>query len=361
MTVSEIHINLGILLQKVNTHKSKNFLTQELDMLFNFVQANYKDRKIDGTSSPRQISLFDTQTSVDSLNNLFETETLYPINIKEGEVTVLLPFDFYGWISASANIAYDCKDNSTSISNGYICKESSLLNLKDINLTNLTDFIITLNYTDKTNTNKDVVLFDYTTLPNDYLPQDGVKDYLRSFIFINALVKIINDKFISINETVDNKFYVKYDNKANKLVINSTTVYTLDFNSNLELYSFIDTLTVSNKINLVNTITSPVAVDDLEYTPYIKTSHLSKSSARQLRINRTRETIKVIIPKSVIFASLTVNYIRKPRDIDYLLGINSDLPDDVVNKIIADTAQLIKGIIATDSYDKFARENILIE
>ena len=50
---------------------------------------------------------------------------------------------------------------------------------------------------------------------------------------------------------------------------------------------------------------------------------------------------------------------RKPRQIDYLLGIGSDLPDEVINKVIADTVQLIKGIIATDSYDKFVKENIL--
>ena len=42
MTVSEIHINMGILLQKVNTHRGKNFLPQELDMLFNLTLNTFK-------------------------------------------------------------------------------------------------------------------------------------------------------------------------------------------------------------------------------------------------------------------------------------------------------------------------------
>ena len=42
MTASEIHVSLGVLIQKINTHKSKNFLPQELDLLFNMTMLNFK-------------------------------------------------------------------------------------------------------------------------------------------------------------------------------------------------------------------------------------------------------------------------------------------------------------------------------
>jgi len=361
MTVSEIHIGLGILLQKVNTHKSKNFLPQELDMLFNFTSLNYKDKRTDSLSNPKQVSLFDTQTTLDSLNSLFETETLYPISNTKEEAVILLPLDFYGWISASANVAYDCTGTYTTQIGGVITKEYSMVNLKNINLTNITSFKIELNYVDKNNVSQLVTIFDYTLLPNDYLPQDGIKDYKRSFIFINALVNTINLKLVDINTKSKDKIYCKYDNKTEQLVISSINNIMLSLTTNVAGYSFIIKNTVSDKINLITGLTSPVAISDLEYNPYINNSHLSHSRESEIRADRTRENMKVYIPKGLTFSSLTLHYIRKPRQIDYLLGIGSDLPNDIVNKIIADTAQFIKGIIASDSYDKFVRENILIE
>lgn len=361
MTVSEIHIGLGVLLQKVNTHKSKNFLPQELDMLFNFTSLNYKDKRTDSLSNAKQVSLFDTQTSLDSLNSLFETETLYPVTNNKEEAVVLLPLDFYGWIGASANVAYDCQGTSSTEVGGVIIKEYSIANLKAINLTTITSFKLELTYVDKDNITQLATIFDYTTLPVDYLPQDGTKDYIRSFIFINALVNVINMNLVNINEKSTDKIYVTYDNKTERLLINSVNNISVTLTTNASGYTVVLKNTVSDKINLITKLNSPVAISDLEYNSYINNSHLSRSQEAQFRAVRTRERVKVTIPKGMTFSSLTLDYIRKPRQIDYLLGIGSDLPNDIVNKIMADTAQFIKGIIASDSYDKFVRENILIE
>lgn len=361
MTVSEIHIGLGILLQKVNTHKSKNFLPQELDMLFNFTSLNYKDKRTDSLSNAKQVSLFDTQTTLDSLNDLFETETLYPISNTKEEAVILLPFDFYGWISASANIAYDCTGTYTTEVGSITNKEYSLKNLKNINLTDLATFKVELTYKDKDNITQLATIFDYTTLPPDYLPQDGVKDYIRSFIFINALIKVINLNLVDINQKSKDKIYIKFDNKTESLVITSVNNIDLTLTTNVPGYTFALKSTTTDKVNLIKKLNSPVVISDLEYNAHINNSHLSRSREAEFRAVRTKETVKVYIPKGLTFSSLTLHYIRKPRQIDYLLGIGSDLPNDIVNKIMADTAQFIKGIIASDSYEKFARENILIE
>lgn len=361
MTVSEIHIGLGILLQKVNTHKSKNFLPQELDMLFNFTSLNYKDKRTDSLSNAKQVSLFDTQTTLDSLSDLFETETLYPVSNNKEEAVILLPLDFYGWISASANIAYDCTGTYTKEVDGITNTEYSLRDLKNIKLETLTTFKVELTYKDKDNITQLATVFDYTDLPPDYLPQDGVKDYIRSFIFINALVKVINLNLVDINEKSKDKIYIKFDNKTEKLIITSINDISITLTTNLSDYDFETRSLVTDKINVIKKLTSPVAISDLEYNPYINNSHLSRSRETEIRAVRTKETVKIYIPKGVTFSSLTLHYIRKPRQIDYLLGIGSDLPNDIVNKIMADTAQFIKGIIASDSYEKFARENILIE
>lgn len=362
MTVSEIHINLGILLQKVNTHRSKNFLPQELDMLFNLTLNTFKNKKVDLLSNPRQVSLFDTHTSLDNLSNLFETETLYPITNNKEEAIVLLPFNFYGWINAQALTAYDCTA-SIGTENKYNTFTSQFIyNLKDIKLSELTSFLLDISYNDEeTNTTKTTTIFDYTKLPTDYLGQDAVKDYIQSFVFIQALVKSIQLKLDKINVDRCTKLYIKYDNKTEALCLSTAGTLVVTLTTNLTTTNVVKKETIVPFVSLVNTFKSPITISDTEYEPFINNSRLSGGTISEFRAVRTSKELKIKIPKSVKLSSVTITYLRKPRQIDYLLGIGSDLPDEVVNKIIADTVQLIKGIIASDSYDKFVKENILID
>ncbi len=361
MLASEIHVSLRVLLQKVNTNKSKNFLPQELDMLFNLCLNNFKNKKVDLLSNPKRVSLFDTQTSLDALADLFETTELYPNINNEKEATIMLPFNFYGIIDAKANIAYDCTGTTNKVPNGFVYINCSLYNLKNINLTDLTDFIINIVYKNKQDVTTTVKVFDYTELPDEFKTQDNVKDYKKSFIIINAMVKLINLELANINTKSKNKIYIKYDNELERLVINSTQFLDVTIVSNLPSLQVTKEQVFSTKTELLVPLESPLSIVDGEYETFVNNSSLSSSSDINLKATRTREAIKVKIPKRVTLSSITLTYIRFPRQIDYFLGIGSDLPTDIVNKIMADTAQLTKGIIASDSYEKFVSENILIE
>lgn len=362
MTASEIHINLGILLQKVNTHRSKNFLPQELDMLFNLTLNTFKNKKTDLFSNPKQVSLFDTQTSLDNLTSLIETEKLYPITNNEEGAIVLLPFNFYTWINAYSVLAYDCVESVVSTTNKIVKTSKILYNLKDININDITSFKIDITYDKETDTSVITSnIFDFTLLPVDYIAQDNVKDYIKSFVFIQALIKTIQLKLDVINKDRVNKLYVKYDNLDEALILTTVGTLTTTLATNIAAYNFVTKVDFLPKIELKNTFITPITISDTEYEPFINNSRLSGGSVEELRAVRTDKQIKIKIPKSVKLSYITVTYLRKPRQIDYLLGIGSDLPDEVINKVIADTVQLIKGIIATDSYDKFVKENILID
>ena len=362
MTASEIHINLGILLQKVNTHRSKNFLPQELDMLFNLTLNTFKNKKTDLFSNPKQVSLFDTQTSLDNLTSLIETEKLYPITNNEEGAIVLLPFNFYTWINASSVLAYDCAESVISTTNKIRKTSKILYNLKNININDITSFKIDITYDKETDTSVITSnIFDFTLLPVDYIAQDNVKDYIKSFVFIQALIKTIQLKLDVINKDRINKLYVKYDNLDEALILTTVGTLTTTLSTNIATYNFVTKVEFLPKIELKNTFITPITISDTEYEPFINNSRLSGGNVEELRAVRTNKQIKIKIPKSVKLSSITITYLRKPRQIDYLLGIGSDLPDEVINKVIADTVQLIKGIIATDSYDKFVKENILID
>ena len=361
MLASEIHVNLRVLLQKVNTNKSKNFLPQELDMLFNLTLNNFKNKKVDLFSNPKKVSLFDTQTSLDSLANLFETTELYPITTNQKEAIIMLPFDFYGIINAKANIAYDCFDCTTSIPNGHSIINCSIAKLKDIVFSTTSTFNLALDYKNKQNETKTASLFSYSELPAEFKTQDDIKDYKKSFIFINAMLKIIKLKLDTINLTSKNKIYVKYDNVLETLVISSTNFLNVTAITNIPNYEVIKEQHFNTKIELKIGLESPISIIDNEYEAFIVNSSLSGSNVNNIKATRTREILTIKIPKNVKLSSIVLTYIRFPRQIDYFLGIGSDLPIDIVNKVMADTAQFIKGIIASDSYEKFVNENILIE
>lgn len=361
MLASEIHVSLRVLLQKVNTNKSKNFLPQELDMLFNLTLNNFKNKKVDLLSNPKRVSLFDTQTSLDSLANLFETTELYPITNNQKEAVIMLPFDFYGIVNAKANIAYNCIDCTTSIPNGYNIINCSIAKLKDIVFINTSTFSLSIDYKNKQGETRFAFLFTYAELPDEFKTQDNVKDYKKSFIFINAMLKIIKLKLDTINLTSKNKIYVKYDNVLETLVISTVDFLNVNIITNIVGYTVSKEQVFNTKVELKTPLESPISIIDNEYEAFITNSSLSGSNVNNIKATRTREVLTVKIPKNVTLSSVNLTYIRFPRQIDYFLGIGSDLPTDIVNKVMADTAQLIKGIIASDSYEKFVNENILIE
>lgn len=361
MTASEIHVSLGVLIQKINTHKSKNFLPQELDLLFNMTMLNFKNKKVDLMSNPKQVSLFDTQTSLDNLSSLFETVTIYPTTTNPKEAIIQLPFDFYGWIRGKANIAYDCSTAFIEQTDSNTFYKASLGGLKDLAITDLSELVITIDYVKKDNTPFTSTLFDFSALPEDYIPQDNVKDYKRSFVLINGIKKTINEKLALINQDALEPIYCRYNNKFNILEFTSANSILLTLVSNINTLVITNKLDTSNRVKLLQGLESPITISDTEYEDFIDTSRLSRSRDTNIRAVRTNEQLKIKIPKNVKLSSVNLTYIRFPKEIDYLLGIATDLPDEVINKVITDTAQFLKGIISSESYDKFARENLLIE
>ena len=328
-------------------------------MLFNLTLNTFKNKKTDLFSNPKQVSLFDTQTSLDNLTSLIETEKLYPITNNEEGAIVLLPFNFYTWINASSVLAYDCAESVISTTNKIVKTSKILYNLKNININDITSFKIDITYDKESDTSVITSnIFDFTLLPVDYIAQDNVKDYIKSFVFIQALIKTIQLKLDVINK---DRIYVKYDNLDEALILTTVGTLTTTLATNIAAYNFVTKVDFLPKIELKNTFITPITISDTEYEPFINNSRLSGGNVEELRAVRTNKQIKIKIPKSVKLSSITITYLRKPRQIDYLLGIGSDLPDEVINKVIADTVQLIKGIIATDSYDKFVKENILID
>ena len=71
----------------------------------------------------------------------------------------------------------------------------------------------------------------------------------------------------------------------------------------------------------------------------------------------------VLLPKisNVVLSTARLTYLCKPLKVDVLLDYNSDFSSETLEEIVSNLAQQLKGVIASDTYEKFAQENLLIE
>ena len=113
MQAQELHIELDILLQKVNSHYNQNFIPQEKDLFINNEVLRYIKRRIDKLSNRKQTGIFDTIKRTTDLSPLLVTRRL-PVMYNENnqkEAKVMLPFDFLYYVSSEVSVCCPCMGN----------------------------------------------------------------------------------------------------------------------------------------------------------------------------------------------------------------------------------------------------------
>lgn len=361
MTTQELHIELDILLQKINSSWNKNFLPQEYDLLLNREINKFIKQRVNPLSNDKRQSAFDIIQRVQNLNPLIKTRELDLININQEEVTVLLPLDFLGYISSEVGVKYNCDtvvSQSLINNNVYTFKP---IKSSNIEITDLIEVEISLTYLNKAQEYTSVTLFKLSELPIVYLPQDNIDDYLKYFIYDNAINKVVKKNLIEVNNDSLVPIEFTYDNVTSLFQFRSTSPITLEY----EINETIQTLSVSTFQSFNNThqegFNAPLGIMDEEFKSFIKGSTLSGSTVENIKGILREKELYIYTPKGASLRGLTLTYICKPIQIDLLLGIDSELPDSVLTEIVSNTAQSLKGIISSDTYEKFTRENTLIE
>jgi hypothetical protein len=362
MSTQELHIELDILLQKVNSSWNKDFLPQEYDLLLNKEITKFIKQRVNPLSNNKRQSVFDTLQRVQNLNSLFRTEVIPVTPINQREVKFLLPFDFFGYISSEVTSYYDCPEKGVVYSNTLSFNRSiNPIKSLGIVLEELQEIVISLTYINKFEAVTTVELFKLTSLPEQYLPQDDIQDYLKFFIYDNAINKVVKSKLKEINTQARDKIEFRFNKETNK--------FEFKCKSQMEIAYLVNnnpSVVITNDTNIPflyspTTFDSPVSVIDEEFKSFIKGSNLSNSTEDNTKaILREKEMI-ITMPIGVSIRHLSLSYICKPIQIDLLLGIDSELPDNVLTEIVSNTAQSLKGIISSDTYEKFTRENTLIE
>lgn len=353
MSTAELHIQLTSLLQKVSTHHNQGFLSQEYDMYLNREVSKFIKQRYNINSNVKREGAFDIVKRVQDLNTLLRTKPLQVLEYNQKEDIVILPFDFLVYTSSEISVTPICGKLMTAPVD-IVTNKVELPSIKFLN--GLTKCIITL-----TINGQDTVLFTLADLPADYLPQDNIANYKKIFILNNAIHTIILDKL------KDNEIEFTYDS-SNSIFIFSLiggTSFNITYNQTVlltETETVYNSSSTSIKGNQQTTsIDAETRLLDEEFKREILNSSLSGNRDQSIGILLRERFILIPKSKNVVYNSLTLTYICKPRKIDLLLGSNSELPTFILEEVVSNTAQTLKGVISSDTYDKFSQENLLIE
>ena len=341
MNTQELHIELDLLLQKVNSHWNQNFLPAEKDLFINREISRYILKRLDRLSSKKGTALFDTIRRTEDLIPLVKTRRIPVVyDLIKKEVKILLPSDYLSYISSEVSICCTCKNLSIGDRIYYETKIPAITSLNRLPIT-----VIQGMYS---------FTIDAGDIPDDYLIEDTVPYYSNKLMLKNAMIILFNKEN---NLNVD----IEYDKTKDAFYLRSLEPFTASYTQNnvTKPYTVVQRV-FKGYAEITDGDIATVDVIDEEFKTKVRKSYLSgPKPERALALLRSKEVIYTLNGVIADFVNLT--YICKPTKIDLLLQSNSELEDMVLEGIIADTAQRMMGVIGSDGYAKFVQENTLIE
>lgn len=337
MHIQELHIELDVLLQRINSHWNQNFLPQEKDLFLNKQISSFINKRISRISNVKKEGLFDTIKRTVDLAPLLKTErceVMYDDNTKEAYI--MLPFDYRMYISSELHVCCSCM-NKPVVNKTYYTYSISL---KDISINSLPLKVVQ---------GKNTFEITRNSFPPEYLIEDQVPIYEDKFTLINGIIKLLQkDAFEGLE--------FKYNKVNQELTLRSNNPFNTSFNGK----TFLANNNNFNSYDIAGGLYSTVTPKDEEFKRLIKNSYLSgptdDNAIAFIRADKVLYSMKGVIADHV-----NLTYLKKPNKIDLFLQCNSELSDDTLQEIVGETAQKMMGVLGTDNYEKFANENMIVE
>jgi len=363
MTTQELHNSLNILVQKSSTHWNRSFLPQEYDFFINREISKYIKQRLSPLSNNKQQGIFDIKKRIQDLNPLLTTRVINVLQFDNKDLVVPLPKDYLFYISASSYVSCENNESSEIIRNISFNPFENFDNIDTLEISATLPVLGT------------VALFSLDDLPDGYLPQDNIPTYKKNFIFNNAVVQIIKKRLREL-QFVDTTVSFYNNININNNVITEVSYNT--FNNKIELIGNLTDLTVLVNDEIyeidsaaftynINTIPDTkvkegeVRVIDEEYKTDVLNSYLSRSVDASVCAVLREFFIEIPKPAGVRVHAVKLTYLRKPVIVDLLLNSSSELNNTILEEVISNTAQTILGVVGSDDYEKYVRENIIIE
>ena len=356
MLISEMHVEIDLLLQKVGSYQNNNFRKEEIDIFINREIIKFIKTRLKANSNSKGEGGFDSIKRIEDLFSIVKEKTIPVFYTNDSkEVEVLLPFDFLGYIASSVYKGCEHSGNISNVIDSIYTKHTSTFspigNSVGGSLSSIaSDFTITY-----TTPNATIDLFKLSTLPANYLPTDNIDSYRKFFIYNNL---IYNEILRNIQGTNIEVKYNKVTNQFNIITDKAHSIIILN-NENLNMYQ---SVAKSYPVKLIlNKTLSNVRILDREFKYKMISSYLSSTKANSVIATLNDNDIKITTLNDLYYSEMVLTYVKNPVKVNLSLGVSSDLPDNSLIEIVHNVARTLKGVIGDDGYEKYVRENVLIE
>ena len=360
MTTHEMHIEIDLMLQKINSQSTKNILPQEKDWFLNNAAIDYIQQIINPPSNVKQLGFEDTAKRVEDIKDLVRIKNRVIQTNSRGESYITFPSDYFGYIRFDSRMRKNC--TTASVNATVVNQYKNTFKLVFL-AGNLTTFAITM-----TKDGSPIELFNVTDLPNGYI--STTEDFSKQGTFIIKALKILlTKKLKEVLSPSTELYWEKEGNTYNSLsfTIVSDIVFT-NIITNIVTVGTTSNVTTDTVINVLNTYTNTqmplkakIRVVDDEFLTDIENSSLSKSRANSPVSVIREDCLYLSKTSNAIYGNVDMVYICKPNLIDLLLNSDLNVSDKVAKQVTAKAITRLKGILESQDYQTYVQENILTE
>lgn len=358
MTTQEMHIEIDLELQKINSFSNKNILPQEKDWFLNNEVMKFLKQRTDKTSDMKQSGFENDIKRIEDIKDLLRNSNRDIQDDNQGGKYITFPPDYFDYIRTDTTFIKDCDGVDVNSNKKRTYKVVIPIVAIPEELTELEITIIT--------TGGNHVMFSYSDFPVGYLSGDTFSK--QQFLVYKALEIVLNKKLKVWVKGTNNSYELYREIEGNNYEQDSFTLLTdkilygvrVTINGNIVNYSstnFDSEVFETSSYNLK----SKLRIINEEFLTDVSNSHLSKSRVNSPIGNMLQSTIKIEEPKGAILTKATMVYICMPNQIDLLLNSNLNMKTKIAKEIVSNTVRFIKGLVETNNYESYVRENVLVE
>ena len=333
MTTQELHIEVDLFFQKVNSHYNQNILPTEKDLFLNRESIRFVNKLINPLNSLKGQAAFDVIKKTVELAPLLRTyDAPLLIDDNKKEAKVLLPFNCLYPVASTLTACPTCTSKPLVVHNMYEIELDPIVDRSSFPLSVIQD--------------ADIYTIQPSDIPDAYLIQTANPYFSNQFMLNNSVLTLLQKANINVEFT--------FDNVKNKIIGRSDKFFSIGSKGsrivNYKKYEPFE-----------SDLRADVTVEDEEFLFRANNSSLSASKDKNVLAYIRNKALHFYLPKSVIYSTCRMVYISRPTKIDLLLNSNSNLTDESLMEVVRNLVQTLHGVIGTDNYEKYIKENSLIE
>lgn len=345
MNIQQMHIEVELSLQKINSAVKRKFDPEEIDWILNKQILRFVKSKIKRDPDQKEGGFQFDEIDSNAVRTLIVTDKEVPVyknSLSEKFVSAEFPGNYAYIISSTAGLVRDCHAIYPEASNFVQGNESI--------------YILPIKKTTKVDSpfyqNVSVKIAN-----TDLVPESAFPVSLPDPDMLFTIQEVIRD-YLSRDVRVYWETYKDLYYEQTLIIASPTALATISYNvdgasSNATLVSKSRFLPANtNEIeSKKNRLPRTTLVEAFQDSSFAKSRWLSPISAVQ------NNTLKVYHDNKFIVNKLWINYIRKPKMISLSLNKSCDLPEEFHNDVCDLAVEYIKNAIGDPNYQWKVQDN----